>query len=148
MNSEKKYVRDKRSPIPSSDNASKVLSAIKAKNTKPELQFRKLLWKNGIKGYRLHPKTVEGRPDITFISKKVALFIHGCYWHRYPQCKPHIPKFNKEFWVNKFQKNIKRDQLKEHKLKNQGWKILVFWECEIKANPETLLKQIISALGC
>ena len=71
------YIRDKRSPKPSYRPISKVMSANKAKDTKPELKFRKALWKAGIKGYRLNWKSVPGRPNIAFVGKKIAIFVHG-----------------------------------------------------------------------
>lgn len=92
----KKYVRDKRSPKPKNENVSRVMSANKAKNSKPEMKLRKYLWNNGLKGYRLHPKKIPGRPDIAFISKKLAIFVNGCYWHRCPKCNYPLPKNNRE----------------------------------------------------
>ncbi len=71
------YIRDKRTPKPSYRPISKVMSANKAKDTKPELKLRKALWKAGIKGYRLNWKSVPGRPDIAFVGKKIAIFVHG-----------------------------------------------------------------------
>ncbi len=95
------YVRDKRSPVPKNEAVSRVMSANRAKNTKPELTLRKALWHAGARGYRLHFRIklpsclrrggtrslrdgVVGavRPDISFVSKKVAIFVNGCYWHR------------------------------------------------------------------
>lgn len=135
------YSRDYRSPKPSSEIASKIMSSIRAKNTKPEKIFRKYLWANNIKGYRLHWK-IEGKPDIAFVSKKTAIFIHGCYWHRCPKCNPHKPKSNSKFWSEKFKKNVERDIRKKTLLKDQGWAVFTFWECEIKDNPQNLVDQV------
>jgi len=88
----------------------------------------------GIRGYRLHWKKAAGRPDIAFPGKRVAVFVNGCFWHRCPLCKPPIPKSNSAFWSDKFKKNIERDKSKISLLKRGGWKILVFWECEIRDN--------------
>lgn len=93
----KEYVRDKRSPKPKNENVSRVMSANKAKNSKPEVQLRKYLWNNGLKGYRLHHKKSPGRPDIAYISKKLAIFVNGCYWHRCPKCNYTLPKNNRIF---------------------------------------------------
>ncbi len=136
-----KYIRDKRSPKPSSPKASELMSRIKGKNTKPELIIRKLLCSHGLKGYRLHWK-VEGRPDIAYVSKKVAIFINGCYWHRCPKCHPHTPKSNSEFWKNKFAKNIERDKRKIKALESNGWKVLILWECDIKSDPTLQIENI------
>ena len=131
---EKIYLRDGRAPIPKMESTSRVMSANKAKNTTPELTFRKALWTNGIRGYRLHWKKVPGRPDIAFPSKKIAIFINGCYWHRCPHCKPHLPKSNIEFWREKFRKNKLRDRKKSIDLEKEGWKVYTIWECQIKNN--------------
>lgn len=128
------YIRDGRAPIPEKDSTSKIMSSIKGRNTKPELMVRKELWKKGIRGYRLHWKKVPGTPDISFPGKKIAIFIHGCFWHRCPTCNPTNPKSHNEFWKNKFQKNIDRDRSKIELLTADNWRTLVIWECEIKNN--------------
>ncbi len=131
VNRENKYIRDGRSPIPKSENTSKVMSAIRGKNTRPEMTLRKALWAEGLRGYRLHWEKAPGRPDICFPGKKIGIFVHGCYWHRCPYCKPSIPKTHKSFWEDKFEKNKERDERKKNALKKNGWKVLVFWECQI-----------------
>lgn len=137
----KQYIRDKRSPLPSNETVSKIMSHNKAKNTKPELIVRKGLWENGFKGYRLHPKNIPGKPDIAFIGKKIAIFVNGCYWHRCPTCNYPIPKSNSEFWENKFSKNVERDQRKVKELEELGWKVVTIWECEIQVqNFEQVIK--------
>ena len=132
MNKIKEYIRDGRSPIPKKKVTSRVMSANKSKNTKPELLLRKELWKNNIRGYRLHWKKAPGRPDITFPKKKLAIFVNGCFWHRCPHCNLSLPKTNTEFWKAKFDKNIERDDEKIKLLKNSGWNFIVIWECMIK----------------
>jgi DNA mismatch endonuclease (patch repair protein) len=131
---EKKYMRDGRAPIPENEQTSRTMSAIKGKNTKPELLLRKALWNNGIRGYRLHWKKVPGRPDIAFPGKKIAIFVNGCFWHRCPMCDPSFPKSNVVFWQNKFERNVERDKKKRMELESLGWKVLTIWECEIKKN--------------
>ena len=132
MGMTKEYIRDGRSPIPQNEVTSKVMSANKGKDTKPELLLRKELWKNNIRGYRLHWKKAPGRPDIAFPKKKLAIFVNGCFWHRCPHCNLSLPKSHSEFWTEKFDKNIARDKKKIELLKNIGWKVLVIWECMIK----------------
>ena len=126
-----KYQRDKRSPIPSSEKASRVMSSIKGKNTKPELTLRKLLWREGLRGYRLHWK-IPGSPDLVFTRKKIAIFVNGCYWHKCPKCNLPIPKSNSDFWENKFHKNVLRDEMKKKLLEDANWKVIIIWECDIK----------------
>ena len=132
MSKIKVYVRDGRSPIPEKEITSQIMSSIKAKNTLPEIMLRKALWKLGINGYRLHWKKVPGRPEIAFPGKRIAVFVNGCFWHRCPYCKPAQPKSHLDFWNNKFENNIKRDNEKLTLLKNAGWKIIVIWECQVK----------------
>src|SRR5688572_24128204 len=104
-----KFIRDGRAPIPIKEMTSKLMSANKPKDTKPEILFRKALWRHGIRGYRLHWNKVPGRPDIAFPQKKLAIFIHGCFWHRCPCCNLSLPKSNTDFWKTKFEANKLRD---------------------------------------
>lgn len=137
------YSRDNRSPIPKNELSSRIMSAVKDRNTKPELLLRKKLWSSGIRGYRIHLKNVPGRPDIAFPRKRIAIFVNGCFWHRCPFCKLPIPKFNSNFWEKKFNQNKKRDKKKINQLVNKGWKIITIWECQIKANLNRYIKVII-----
>ena len=126
------YIRDGRAPIPKSENISKVMSANKGKNTKPEIDLREALIEIGIPDFEVHLKEIPGRPDIAYLKEKIAIFVHGCYWHHCPKCNPNLPKTNTEFWKNKFEKNKERDTMKKKELKKDGWKVLIFWEHEIK----------------
>ncbi|MCB0754508.1 MAG: very short patch repair endonuclease [Flavobacteriales bacterium] len=130
--SQSTYVRDNRSPIPLNETVSKYMRSNKSKNTKPEMLFRKALWQAGIRGYRLHWKKAPGKPDIAFPSKKIAIFLNGCFWHRCPNCNLSLPKNNQEFWQSKFERNIARDKEKIEALENENWEVLVIWECEMK----------------
>jgi DNA mismatch endonuclease (patch repair protein) len=134
-------------PRAKNNNISKVMRSNKAKNTRPELTVRKALRVNGLRGYRLHPKKVPGRPDICFIGKRVAIFVNGCFWHRCPHCKLPLPKTNREFWRRKFLRNIERDRLKEKRLIDDGWTVLTFWECQIKRDTKSILEKIMTYLG-
>jgi DNA mismatch endonuclease (patch repair protein) len=107
------------------------MSAIRAKNTGPEVLLRKTLYKLGLIGYRLHWQKAPGRPDICYVAKKIAIFVHGCYWHRCPYCKLRLPKSHSTFWKRKFMENIKRDRTKTDALRIGGWKTLVLWECQV-----------------
>jgi DNA mismatch endonuclease, patch repair protein len=137
----KDYIRDKRSPTPRSSVSSKVMSAIKAKNTKPEVNFRKALREAGMTGYRIHWK-VEGRPDVAYPGKRIAIFIHGCYWHRCPICQLPTPQTNTPFWQEKFTKNVERDFRKNKTLEEKGWTVLTFWECQIKNDVSSLVEVV------
>ncbi|CAN5460125.1 very short patch repair endonuclease [soil metagenome] len=142
----KVYLRDKRSPIPKNEVVSKVMSANKAANTKPEIKLRKELWACGLRGYRCNYKSLTGRPDIIFPKHKLAIFVHGCFWHRCPHCNLSLPKNNSDFWALKFKKNKDRDLKKEDFLMQLGWKVFVCCECQVNDNKNFLIKKIKSNL--
>ena len=125
------YIRNGRAPIPESEVTSRVMSANRPKDTKPELLMRWALRQVGIPGYRLHWKKAPGRPDIAYPGRKIAVFVNGCYWHRCPKCDLPLPKSNTEWWKKKFEKNVERDARKKRSLEETGWKVFIFWECEI-----------------
>ena len=115
-----------------SEQRSRNMSAIKSKNTKPEIAVRKLLHSMGYR-FRLHRKDLPGSPDIVLPKYKTVIFVHGCFWHRHENCKyASTPKTRKEFWENKFKENVIRDKSHQKKLSGIGWKIIIVWECEIK----------------
>jgi DNA mismatch endonuclease (patch repair protein) len=117
-----------------------------AKDTGPERTLRRALCSSGLRGYRLNWKKAPGRPDIAFPGKKVAIFAHGCYWHRCPHCNPPLPKSNTEFWERKFRLNTERDIEKRASLEVEGWKVLEFWECRIKSDSAGCVEEVLSAL--
>ena len=115
-----------------SEQRSRNMSAIKSKNTKPEIAVRKLLHSMGYR-FRLHRKDLPGSPDIVLPKYKTVIFVHGCFWHRHENCKyASTPKTRKEFWESKFKANVKRDKEIQEKIKNIGWQSSVIWECELK----------------
>ena len=136
------FLRDKRSPIPLNQHVSKIMAANKAKDTKPEIELRKLLWANGIRGYRINKRGIPGTPDITFTKKRLAIFLNGCFWHRCPHCELPLPKSNKEFWKNKFEMNRMRDKKKCEELQELGWNPLIIWECQLSKDKNNVLHQI------
>jgi DNA mismatch endonuclease, patch repair protein len=142
----KEYKRDNRSPVPKDANVSKMMSANKAKHTKPELAFRRALFAKRVTGYRLHYKRIPGRPDLVFVSKKLAIFINGCFWHRCPICNLPVPRHNTEFWSDKFKRNTERDQKKISDLQAVGWRVIVIWECELSKDVKLKVKEIEKAL--
>ena len=109
-----------------------VMQANRSKNTKPELLVRQKLREEGLPGYRLHWKKAAGKPDVCYPGRKVAVFVNGCYWHRCPHCALPLPKSNTDFWETKFSRNRARDERDQRLLAEQGWKVLVVWECRLK----------------
>ena len=123
-----------------SEQRSRNMSAIKSKNTKPEITVRKLLHSMGYR-FRLHKKDLPGSPDIVLPKYKTVIFVHGCFWHRHQNCKyASNPKTRREFWEKKFKENIERDKKTQEKLKNLGWKTKIVWECEIKKQDKLIKK--------
>ena len=111
---------------------SKNMAAIKCRDTKPELIIRKALYADGFR-YRIAPGTIPGHPDIYLSRYKVALFIHGCFWHRHKGCKyAYMPKSRIEFWNTKFRNNIRRDREVRISIKESGLRYITVWECAIK----------------
>lgn len=108
------------------------MSRIKGKDTKIEVEVRKYLFSKGYR-FRKNDKRYPGKPDIVLPKYHVAIFVHGCFWHRHEGCKDATtPKTRTEFWLEKFDKNVKNDRIKQEKLRELGWKVIVIWECEIK----------------
>jgi DNA mismatch endonuclease (patch repair protein) len=107
-----------------------------SKDTKPELMVRRMLREAGHPGYRLHWRIDDAdgryvcRPDITYPGRKLAIFVHGCFWHRCPKCDLRLPKTNVEYWREKFDRNVERDRRKENILVALGWNVQTIWECE------------------
>lgn len=133
--SERTYLRDGRAPVPKDPRTSALMSRIRAKDTGPEKRLRTALSAAGIRGYRLHYAKVPGRPDITFVGRRVAVFVHGCFWHGCPYCQPARPKSNSSFWQQKLERNRARDARKERELRKDGWRVVTVWECRLKEDP-------------
>ncbi|MBM3577032.1 MAG: DNA mismatch endonuclease Vsr [Alphaproteobacteria bacterium] len=111
---------------------SAIMRAVKGRDTSPEIAVRAMLRKFA-PGYRLHRKDVPGNPDIAFIGRKRAIFVHGCFWHGH-ECPrgARSPKANADYWRTKIAKNVARDAAHQTALSAQGWRALVIWECELK----------------
>ena len=129
------YLRDGRSPTPKNERISAQMSKIRARNTAPELAMRKVLVNTGVRGYRLHYKGIPGRPDLAFVGKKIAVFVHGCFWHSCPHCTPARPKSHKKFWHTKLDRNVERDNAKADELRSMGWRVITVWACRLHERP-------------
>lgn len=108
------------------------MSNIRGRDTKPELTLRRGLHARGFR-YRLHAKNLPGKPDLVLSKYKVAIFVHGCFWHRHQDCKhASTPRTRPDFWQEKFRKNRERDSRNVRHLEELGWRVIVVWECELK----------------
>lgn len=109
------------------------MSQIRNKNTKPEELVRKYLFSKGFR-YRKNDARLPGKPDIVLPKYKTVIFVNGCFWHAHEGCKYFVwPKNNSEFWKNKILGNMERDKRNIAELKNNGWRVITIWECELKS---------------
>jgi DNA mismatch endonuclease (patch repair protein) len=112
------------------------MQANRASDTGPELSLRKYLRQEGFGGYRVNWRGAPGRPDIAYPGRHVAVFVHGCFWHHCPRCKPDLPRHNRAFWAAKFRRNRERDKRKRSELERLGWHVYEYWECQISSVAE------------
>lgn len=122
------------------------LRSVKSKNTTPEIIVRKALWGIGLR-YRIHYSQLPGKPDIAFTKNKIAVFVHGCYWHRHGCSRSFNPKSNSKFWQDKFFRNVERDTRNETLLIEMGWKVVVIWECEIGQDLDSCINRVTQLLA-
>ncbi len=121
------------------------MSRIRGTNTKPEVRVRSMLHHMGYR-FRLHRKDLPGKPDIVLPKYETVIFVHGCFWHRHPDCQfAYTPKSRVEFWTKKFARNVERHSEVESELVALGWNVVVVWECETK-NEETLYELLTERL--
>lgn len=121
------------------------MSRIRGRDTKPELVVRACLRAAGVTGYRLHYAKAPGRPDIAFVGRRIAVFVHGCFWHGCPHCQPRKPKRNTWYWLPKLERNKERDAEKETALRAGGWRVVTLWECRIKRSPVAQVGRVLRA---
>lgn len=120
---------------------SEIMRRVRSKDTGPEMAVRRLVRQLGF-GYRLHDKTLPGKPDLVFRGRKKVIFVHGCFWHGHDCARgARTPKANKAYWQEKIARNAQRDTLNLSAIAAEGWKALVIWECEIK-DQESLAHKI------
>lgn len=108
---------------------SRMMAGIKSRDTKPEIMVRKALLAAGVR-FRLHLSGLPGRPDIVLPRKRIAVFVHGCFWHKHAGCKyAKLPSSRQDFWREKLGRNVERDRENVDALVGLGWRVLVVWEC-------------------
>lgn len=127
---------------------SQQMAKVQAKNSKPELMVRKLVHSLGFR-FRLHARDLPGCPDLVFPSRRKAIFVHGCYWHRHEGCsRCRLPKTRLDFWKPKLEANRERDLKNQAALASLGWKCFIVWECQVsKAQLSSLSVAIVKFLA-
>lgn len=112
------------------------MSRVRAKDTSPEKRVRQAAHALGLR-FRLHRNDLPGKPDLTFPKHRVALLVHGCFWHRHPGCrKATDPKSREDYWQAKFAANVERDLRVAEQLAELGWRVATIWECETKSSDQ------------
>jgi DNA mismatch endonuclease (patch repair protein) len=125
----------------SREKRSQLMSNVRHKDTKPELAVRSALHEMGIQ-FQFNRTDLPGTPDIVLSEYRTVIFVHGCFWHRHPNCKKATtPKQNADFWKSKFERNMARDTQKVRDLEALGWQVLIVWECEASKS-ESLLGRL------
>lgn len=135
-----------RGDIMSRAKRSALMSRIRGKNTGPEMAVRRVLHRLGYR-YRTHARDLPGRPDIIFRSRRAAIFVHGCFWHRHSCGLAYVPKTRHAFWRDKFLQTVRRDRLALRALKGAGWRVLVIWECQTEGSVARLKLRLKKFLG-
>mgnify|MGYP001575952176 CR=1 FL=1 len=130
--------------VVSKKKRSKIMSAIKSKDTKMEIAFRKVLWNKGFR-YSKNSSKYFGKPDLVLKKYKIVIFLDSCFWHG---CKNHFrkPTSNKNFWINKIERNKERDKKVNSYYKKNGWRIIRIWEHQIKKDKDVMIEKVLKLL--
>jgi DNA mismatch endonuclease (patch repair protein) len=119
------------------------MAAVRSKDTAPELRVRKVAHRMGLR-FRLHRRDLPGSPDIVLPKHRLVVFVHGCFWHQHDGCnRAKLPKTRVGFWHAKLKKNVERDARHSDALVRSGWRVLVIWECSLRAG-DTHLKALLA----
>lgn len=131
--------------IVDSKTRSRMMSAIRGKDTRPEMFLRRAMHTAGFR-YRLHRKDLPGTPDMVFSRYRAVIFVHGCFWHRHPGCRfTSTPATRPDFWNAKFKRNVERDLANRKELTKAGWRVGIVWECTLKERRPPDIVDAISA---
>ena len=125
----------------SPETRSRVMSRVRSRNTRPELYVRRTVWAEGFR-YRLHVKKLPGNPDIALAKYRLAVFVHGCFWHHHGCAKDRRPSSNREYWDRKLDGNAERDARYRTQLEELGWSVVTIWECSLAAGTESLVSEL------
>ena len=113
------------------EHRSWLMARIRSRDTTPEWVLRSGLHRLGFR-FRVHPKGLPGKPDLVLPKHGAVVFVHGCFWHRHRNCRrASTPKSNEAYWADKFERNVKRDERNRRRLRREGWRVVVVWECQL-----------------
>lgn len=132
--------------VVSKDTRSRMMSGIRGKNTKPEMELRRALFARGFR-YRLHVGSLPGRPDIVLARWRTVVFMHGCFWHGHECSYFKLPSTNRGFWEAKIAGNRTNDARNAKALRNLGWRVMTVWECSMRGASESSKQQVFSRLA-
>ena len=119
--------------IETPEQRSRTMRAVRSRDTGPEMIVRRFLHAAGLR-FRLHDRRLPGVPDLVFPGRRIALFVHGCFWHQHPSCPAASrPRSRTDYWSQKLDGNVARDERQRLALEAAGWKVLVIWECETRS---------------
>ena len=125
----------------SPETRSRVMSLVRGRDTRPELYVRRTVWAAGFR-YRLHAKKLPGKPDMVLPKYRLAVFVHGCFWHHHGCAKDRRPASNREYWDRKLDGNADRDARHRGQLREMGWTVVTIWECSLESGTESLLADL------
>lgn len=126
----------------------KSMQGNRSADTRPELLLRRALWASGLRGYRKHYRKWPGKPDVAWVGRRLAVFVHGCYWHGCPLCHDgRIPATNRAFWQAKIERNQARHAAQTAELEGLGVRTLTLWECELRRDLSGCVEKVRGALA-
>lgn len=123
------------------------MAGVRQHGTAAELKVRRVVSELGYH-YRVRNRDLPGSPDLANRTRRWAVYVHGCFWHRHPGCRrTTTPKRNRDFWESKFKANVERDARVQSALRDRGFVVVVVWECEAERSPEVVRQRVAAALG-
>lgn len=125
------------------EKRSALMSRVRTRDTAPELALRKALWAQGVRGWRLHPRRVPGKPDLAWVGRRVAVFVDGAFWHGHPD---YYWGQSGAFWNAKIQRNRARDQRVNEELTTLGWNVIRLWDFEVERHPDECAQRVAAAV--
>lgn len=125
------------------EERSSLMSRVRTRGTAPEMALRKALWAHGVRGWRLHPTRVPGKPDLAWVGRRVAVFVDGAFWHGHPD---HYWGQSGEFWDAKIERNRARDRRVNEELAAQGWTVIRLWDFEVARSPGDCVRRVAAAI--